>query len=197
MPQIKILAINSSPKRSGKTAKFLDLYIKSAEKLGAKVTRVDLYKEKLPFFSGILGKKLHKRSHIQKLAADADGIVIATPTYWFNEPAVLKNLLDNLTPLEENGFQLEGKVAGFIVYSPQGGESAVLQNMAMVLNQMGMIIPPYAMIFYRGPQDTWVHQDVINLAKRMMVEIEAEKELQLKWDKWPVQTTKRETSVSD
>ncbi len=181
---IKILAINSSPKSDGHTARFLEHFEKAAKQLNAEVTHMDLYHEKIPFFSGILGKKLKRMSHVQKAMVETDGFIIATPTYWFNEPGVLKNFIDNLTPLEENGFKLEGKVGGFIVYSPEGGEIGVLENLAMTFNHMGVILPPYSFIFYRGPQDDWVMQDIKDLAKRMIVQISAQKQLDLKWDKW-------------
>ena len=179
---VKILAINSSPKTEGHTAHLLELFIKSAEKHGAQVKELDLYQEHIKPFSGILGKKLKKLNRFQKALVEADGFVIATPTYWFNEPGILKDFIDSLTPLEENDFMLEGKVAGFIVFSPQGGETEVLENLAMTFNQMGVVIPPYGLIFYRGPQDSWAVKDSQLLANSIIQQVEAQKSLNFRWD---------------
>ena len=179
---VKILAINSSPKESGHTAHLLKLFIDSAKSLGAQVKKLNLYEEHIKPYSGILGKKPKRLNHFQKALVEVDGFVIATPTYWFNEPGILKDFIDSLTPLEENDFMLEGKVAGFIVYSPQGGETEVLENLAMTFNQMGVLLPPYSLIFYRGvKEDNWAFEDSKLLAKRMISAITAQKQLGLKW----------------
>ena len=46
---IKILAINSSPKSDGHTARFLEHFEKAAKQLNAEVTHMDLYHEKIQF----------------------------------------------------------------------------------------------------------------------------------------------------
>lgn len=179
---VKILAVNSSPQEKGHTVHLLNLFVESAEKLGAQVKRFDLYKEHIPPVTGELGKKSKKLSHLQKELVASDGFVIATPTYWFNEPGILKNFIDNLTPLEENGFLLEGKVAGFIVYSPQGGETEVLENLAMTFNQMGVTLPPYSLIFYRGvKEDDWAFDDSKLLARSMIQQIKAQRQTKFNW----------------
>ena len=77
---------------------------------------------------------------------------------------------------------LEGKVGGFIVYSPEGGETDVLENLAMTFNQMGIVLVPYSLIFYRGSQDKWALDDVKLLAKSMIQQIQAQRKLQFNWD---------------
>lgn len=174
---MNILAINCSPKSKGTTASLLKIFTDEAKRLNLKITVVNLYDEPESFFHGKLDQKMPKLSKIQALMSECDGFVIATPTYWFNTPAILKNFLDNLTPLEENNFMLEGKVGGFIAYEPQGGGVEVLKNLAMTFNHMGVVIPPYGMIFYRGIQDKWAKPDIKLLAKIMKAEIESQKTL--------------------
>lgn len=179
---MKILAINSSPKPDGKTASFLQTFIDAAKDQGMEVNKVNLYEEEIPHHSGELDKPLKELSKLQKKFVEADGFVIATPTYWFNVPGVLKNFIDHLTILEENGWQAEGKVAGIICYAPEGGELGVLGNLSVALNHMGIVIPPYGLIFYRGPQDSWAIPDIKLLAKSMAQQIKAQKELNFNWD---------------
>ena len=132
----------------------------------------------------------------KSLLLEADGLVIAIPTYWFNMPGILKSFIDSLTPFVDmenesnyktdgkNSFGLDGKVAGCIVYSPEGGESPVLQNLALTLNHLGVLLPPYSLIFYRGKQDWWAKNDIRLLTRNMIQQIKAQKQLHLQWDEY-------------
>lgn len=60
----------------------------------------------------------------------------------------MKNFIDHLTMLEERGFLLEGKVAGFIATCEEDGGQQALNAMTGPLSGMGLIIPPFAMLFY-------------------------------------------------
>lgn len=174
---MKILTINCSPKKDGNTSKLLKIFQNEAIKIGGEVVSINLYDEKEDFFDGKLNQEIKVLTKVQRLMTESDGFVIATPTYWFNTPAILKNFIDNLTPLEENNWMLEGKVGGFIVFEPEGGGAEVLKNLAMTFNHMGVAIPPYSLIFYRGKQDKWVFADLKLLARVMKAEIESQKKL--------------------
>jgi multimeric flavodoxin WrbA len=179
MKKMKLLAINSSPKPHGTTASLLSIFEKEASKV-AEVERVNLYDHPLPFVTGELDLPIQELNPLQQKMVDCDGFVIATPTYWFSAPAILKNFIENLTLLEENGWLLEGKVAGFIVYAPDGGEISVLQNLVLTFNHMGVTIPPYATIFYRGALDDELskernpREDITLLAHSMAQQISAQ-----------------------
>jgi multimeric flavodoxin WrbA len=182
MAPLKILALNGSPKIDGRTAHMLSIFIKETAKLGAEVTLVNLYKEKIPQHSGELKQPLKKLSKLQQLMVDCDGFVIATPTHWFNLSSQVKLFIDHLTDLEDNDrWLLEGKVAGFIVYSPEGGEAPVLQNLSLTFIHMGVTLPPYSLIYYRGKQDTWVKKDLKLLAKSIIQQIQAQKASKFSW----------------
>lgn len=188
--KIRLLALCSSPKTGGKTDKLLDRFIAAAKLYGADVEKLHLYKEESMPFSGkllyktasLVPKKVKNPSRTQRAMLDCDGFVIATPTYWFNVPGVLKHFIDNLTTLEEEGYLLEGKVGGFIVYSPQGGGINVLQNLAIVFSNMGVVLPPYSMLHFGQKNDQWSAADIRLLAKNMVLQIQAQRELQMNWD---------------
>lgn len=184
MSSVKITTVNASPKSDGTLSTLLTQFENYAAELGVQVTTINLVHTDIPFVTGELDLALTNPLPFQKALIESDGIVIATPTYWFNVPARLKNFIDNLTILEENGYLLEGKVGGIIVYAPQGGDTTVLASLMLPLNHMGVVFPPYSAIFYRGKQDTWVDQDIKDMAKRIIVQIDAQKKLSLKWDNW-------------
>lgn len=178
---VKILAINSSPQEFGKVSTFLEQFISSIRKLEVEIKRIDLYKEPVEPITGKVEKTITRLSSLQKDLIECDGFIIATPTYWFNVPGVLKFFIDNLTTLEENEL-LEGKVAGIMVYSPEGGEFGVISTLALALNHMGVLFPPYAFLFYRGEQDTWFEKDIPLLAKNMIQLIKVQKKSKINWD---------------
>ncbi len=172
---VKILLINASPKKTGTTALFLKVFEKAAKQEDINTKRIDLIDNKVETFNGKLNQKIRKFHPYLKLILEYDGFVIATPTYWFSLPGVLKNFIDNLTPFEENNWMLEGKVAGCIVYSPEGGGTEVLKNLALTFNHMGIAIPPYGLIFYRDQKDKWALRDIALLAKTMKFEVESQR----------------------
>lgn len=180
---VRVLAINSSPKADGQTAKLLDIFTNEAKKLGLEVTVRNLYelKDQIPPFDGQLNEPAREVKGIYREIVDCDGFVIATPTYWFNMPGILKSFIDHLTILEEGGWMLEGKAAGIITYSPQGGEMGVLVPLALTLNHMGVTLPPYSLIFYRGSQDQWALDDIKLLAKSIIQQIKAQQQNNFSW----------------
>jgi multimeric flavodoxin WrbA len=70
--------------------------------------------------------------------------VFVFPTYWANVPGKLKNLVDRLTSLENNGYLMEGIVAAVVAVNQVGGGWEAASWLAATLNMMGAIIPPYA-----------------------------------------------------
>jgi multimeric flavodoxin WrbA len=77
---------------------------------------------------------------------EADAIILATPVQWFNMTAKTKEFIDSLK--ESPDFPLEGKVAGFIAVCEEDGGQQTVSLIASALNHMGVIIPPYGMVFY-------------------------------------------------
>lgn len=119
---------------------------------------------------------------LQRLVLEADGIVFATPAHWFNMSAHLKLFLDRLTSLEHHSFLLEGKAAGFVIYGPQGGAMSATMLLLTIVNQMGMIFPPYAAIVDEGRGDKWSRREEYRmLTKNMLQLIRAGKEMKFNW----------------
>jgi multimeric flavodoxin WrbA len=88
----------------------------------------------------------------------SDVLLIGTPVYWYGIPGHLKNFLDRLTSLENVGKLLDGKVAGFAVAAKEDGASAVIRDLMLILNDMGVLMPPYAFTYTttRPPdKDPW------------------------------------------
>lgn len=174
----------------GRTRELLERSLATVDTLGGFSVIVDLAKARMDLPSGVYSKKgalyVPERRNddvedIRTLVRRSDGIIIATPVYWFSHSSLIQRLLEHLTVLEDYG-ELEGKVAGIIATEEEEGGSLVISQIMMSLTHFGMIIAPYAGIFSRGPgrDPKWVRQDVRDLGFRVVRLIEVTKGV--KWD---------------
>jgi len=165
---IKILGINASPRKYGNTYKLLEIALYTARKLGAEVELIHLYDYDIKPCIGCLSDEQlacrypcviedDGRIVLEKILK-SDGLIIATPLYWYGPSGHLKNLIDRMTVFEnmifvEGRSLVEGKVAGFIAVGNDSGNIMAIAYMMTVLNSMGFIIPPWALAYYIGGED--------------------------------------------
>ncbi len=122
----------------------------------------------------------------------ADGLVFGTPVYWANMSGVMKDFIDHLTPLENKGFRLEGKIAAFIAASKEneGGAEMAAMSMVTALAQMGVLIPPNAVMWHPGTWinskktiASWAQKDAAKVGKNMVKLIGLLKKNPISWSK--------------
>lgn len=157
-----LIGINGSPHKQGNTACILQKVLDTAQHAGAKTKIVHLYDCKVirepGYYSEDPAKAISKNMPNDDLTAlfseirRADGLVFATPTYWANMSAAMKDFIERLTALENEDYALEGKVASFIATSKEneGGVEMAAMSMVMAVAQMGVLIPPNAIIWSPG-----------------------------------------------
>ncbi len=196
-----ILGVNGSPHLKGNVAHILNLVLSGARKEGAKTEIIHLYKLKIihnpGYYSEDPKKEIPKnmpKDDIVRLypkIIKADGLVLATPVYWANMSGVMKEFIDHLTALENDNFKLEGKVAAFIAASKEneGGRVMAAMSMATALIQMGVYIPPYAVMWYPGGSiytkhtiKSWAVKDAPIIGKNMVKLINLLKRNPIKFD---------------
>jgi len=103
---------------------------------------------------------------VYRALIDSHAAIFVTPTYWVNVPGKLKNLVDRLTSLENNGFLLEGLIAAVIAINHVNGGWEAASWLAGVLNMMGALIPPYGIqVFYPGSVQNRLEQCLGESAK--------------------------------
>lgn len=166
MPKTLILGFNGSPHKTGTTAELLDLVLAGAGKMGAETRRIDLYDLAITHEPGFYSEDPKKevpakmpKDGVTALYPDivaADGLVFATPTYWANMSGVMKEFIEHLTALENDHFKLQGKIASFIAVSKEneGGVEMAVMAMVAAVGQMGVLIPPNAIMWHPG---IWVN----------------------------------------
>lgn len=185
-----IIGINGG-KRGGRTGGYLKRCLEEAERLGAKTKLIELSDFALLPITKIASNpesdsldkiKPDDMAPLLKEIEDADGIIFATPVYWFSVSSEMKIFLDRLTPLENAGFLLEGKVSGFIVYGNEGGKMNALMELSAATNHMGMFSPPYSTIYLSNEKSGWAEKDISLLACNMLKLIKAVKKEKLSFD---------------
>jgi len=195
-----VLAINGSPHDHGVVHELLDLVLKGAEKVGAEIKTVNLYKLKVVHEPGYYSEDATQEVP-EKMPKDditdlypeiirADALVLGTPVYWANMSGIMKDFIDHLTALENKDFALEGKVAAFIAASKEneGGVEMAAMSMVTALAQMGVLIPPNAVLWYPGTWitskktiDSWAKEDAPKLGRNIVKVIELLRKNPIDW----------------
>ena len=160
----RIVGINGSP-RKGHVYSLLRRSLDSAGAVGAKTQLVNLGFGLIMIGSAV--KKIVK----------ADGIIFATPVYWFNCSAAMKRLIDVMSVFADSPFVLEGKVVAFLSGCNEDGGQQAINSMAIPLNHMGAIILPFGFVFHNRnmvgrSENNWQESDIDSLGRRMVEFIE-------------------------
>lgn len=182
-----ILAINGSPHAHGNVAGLLDAVLGGAQKAGAETRRVNLYDLEIVHEPGLYsedpGKEVPENMPKDGITAlypeilRAGGLVLGTPTYWANMSGIMKDFVEHLTALENKGYRLRGKVAAFVAASKEneGGVEMAVMSMVAALTQMGVLIPPDAVMWYPGKWvtaertvESWARNDAPAVGKNMV-----------------------------
>ncbi len=165
---MKVVGFNGSPRKYGNTARLLEAALAGARIAGAETVRVDLYDYEIRPCLGCLSDVEEAcripcvirdgMDEIYRLIEESDGIIIATPIYWFNMSGVVKNLIDRMTAFENmihhvGRSLVEGKAAGVIAVGNEQGGAMVTANLLLTLNSMGFAIPPWGFAYYTDKGD--------------------------------------------
>jgi len=126
---MKIIAINGSP-RKGNTDFMLNVILDSAKEKGAEVEIVKLREKNIKFCSGgdtccPVNLKCHIKDDMDEIylkLEQADIILLASPTYFSNVTARMKNFMDRCNPYWFNK-KLKGKKAFLIGVGGSGDKS--------------------------------------------------------------------------
>jgi len=194
---MKVLGILGSPHKNGGSAQLLLAALKSAEKEGAKVKLLSLYEGDIKPCLGCLHNEEPECKYpcifddygkiILKEIYEANGIIFATPIYWFAPSGPVKILIDRMTCLENmvaygEPSYMEGKVVGAIAVGADEGGAWVGGYLITTFNCMGAIIPPWGIAYSHQSKkaifDDKALMDAINvgiLVTRLLKRLEGQK----------------------
>jgi multimeric flavodoxin WrbA len=197
-----IIGVNGSPHTDGVVHELLSLVLDAAASEGSETRLINLYE-----LESIRVRGHYSKDPASEIPANApqdditalypeilraDGIVFGTPVYWANMSAVMKDFIEHLTPLENAEDTLLGKVAAFIAASKEneGGVEMAAMSMVAPIAQMGMLIPPNAVMWYpskwasaRNEHTSWAREDAPIVGRNMVKLIKQLKENPIDWSK--------------
>ncbi len=179
MENIEVLFINGSPRKDGISMSLASYVMRSVEKEGGKVKTIHLIDNNIKWCEGCVSVSREEcnRERCRKLNDDvdkifkillkADALVFVTPVYWYAPSGLLKNFIDRLTSLENEGKLLDGKIGGFVVTAQEDGAMMTILSLMGTLNDMGIIFPPYAFTYSVGFEDVSKDKEAIEYAERL------------------------------
>ncbi|ABU81802.1 flavodoxin family protein [Ignicoccus hospitalis] len=189
---MKVLGLLGSPRRYGNSFKGLMMALKAAERFGAETEWLHLYELDVKPCLGCASEDVKACRYpcvikddmkiIYDKVLEADGIIFATPVYWYSPSAVMKNVIDRLTALEnmihiDGKSWMDGKVVGFVATGNDSGAMFAVAQMMSILNSMGAVIPPWSMAYINGPGDALELKnfvlDALNVGRSVVMMIKA------------------------
>ena len=149
MPVPKLLAFAGSLRADSYNRKVLAVAAEGARAAGAEVTVIDFRELPMPIYDGDLeaGHGLPEAAKaFKRLLIEHHGVLVSTPEYNSQFPALLKNALDWASRREGDEKPLAaftGKIAGVMSASP--GALAGLRGQSLLRSQLaylGMVVVP-------------------------------------------------------
>lgn len=186
---VKVLVVSASPRKYGYVSfvkEFVVKLCKDVEKVV--VEAIDVYDYNIQPCIGCVSDSVKlcrlpciiddDMNNLYNLVLESDGIIFITPVYWYNVPGPLKNFIDRLTILEnaifiEGRSKAEGKIVGFIAIGNDTGTVTVIQNLMLITNSFGMIIPPWALAYHESDVEPVENEkfllDVANVVRSVVL----------------------------
>jgi multimeric flavodoxin WrbA len=136
---MKILAINGSHRVGQNTSYLIDEALNAATELGAETEVINLAEKNIEFCKGCnrclfkpeCSIKDDDMEEINQKMLDAGGIIVASPDYFSNVTARMKNFFDRTRPLHMTANQLKHKVAGYLTMAGLDNCGAESTNAAL------------------------------------------------------------------
>ncbi len=168
MRELKILIIVGSPRKYGNTSKLAELAAEGVRGVGAKPVKIYLVDFEIkPCIGCVSDDQLACRypciieddmRKIYKMILESEGLIIATPIYWYSPSGLVKNFIDRLTVFENMIYVtgrswVEGKTAGVIAVGNDSGSIQTIASIQVTLNSMGFVIPPWSLAYFHRMGD--------------------------------------------
>ncbi len=131
-----ILAVVGSPRLNGNTNYLVDQALQEAIKLGAKTEKVVISQHRLsPCFAHTNCRELDScvqqddGTRILEKFCKADGVILATPVYYYDVSAWMKIFIDRNYFLGRHGKKSQAKAVGIIVVAGGAGIEDTVQTL--------------------------------------------------------------------
>ena len=152
MPPIKVLGISGSPRKGKNTESLLQAALDSAQEAGAEIELLSLPGLSIISCTGCNTCVKEKRCSQdgeddmtavkKKLEEEADGVILAAPSYFGGVPGVMKNMMDGTRSLKMDGTRLQDRVCSALSLSGlrHGGAEQVAEHLTRFGLIHGMVV---------------------------------------------------------
>jgi len=138
---LKLLAIVGSPRLKGNTNYLVEQALKEAEKLGVQTAKIVLSQYQV---NPCLGhddcasfdscRQKDDAGWILDKFCEADGVILATPVYWYNVSAQLKAFIDRNYFLYKHDQKYKARAVGVIVVAEKEGIEDTLHTLKQFID---------------------------------------------------------------
>lgn len=163
----RILGVSASPRGAkSRSHKMLEGVLAHARSFGARTETIMLYDKKMQPCEGCVSDDDRKcvfpciheddTNEILRAIINADAFVFATPVHWAAPSAFLKIMMDKMTAIEENHYEIAfrdgrepllGKPSILLASQEGDGATMALSWLAGELREMGIWVLPWGQIF--------------------------------------------------
>jgi multimeric flavodoxin WrbA len=172
---MRIVGILGSSRKGGNTEVLLDVALEEAKRNGFLASKISLRNKKIAPCNGCqkcvqTGKCVIKddMQEIYKNLLESDGIIWATPVYFWSMTGQTKLVIDRTYALGFPKLQLANKVGGLILVAATRGCMNTANNFHMYFNYNHMFFAEYAWGYAREKGEIKENVSVINMVKEMV-----------------------------
>jgi multimeric flavodoxin WrbA len=172
---MKIIGILGSPRKGGNTEILLDVALKEAQKNGVLISKIPLREKEIAPCNGCLkceqtGKCVIKddMQDIYKEMLESEGIIWATPVYFWSMSGQTKAAIDRTIALTFPKLQLANKIGGLIIVAGGRGCMNTANIFHMYFSYNHMFFAEFASGYARGKGEIKKNIFVMNQAKEMV-----------------------------
>ncbi len=134
-----ILGICGSPQ--GRKSKCYELLVRALQ--GAEAHR------NKPHTKALILAENFNVSMLKRELKQAHGLIVATPTHWFNVSVLTKRLIDEVFwDFSAKPWDLEDMALGVVANCNEDGGNQAIASVVMPLNHCGLLIPPFGTLFH-------------------------------------------------
>ena len=142
---MKILAIVGSPRLNGNTGYLVDQALEEAEKLGAETEKLVISQYRVNPCLGHADcasfdacRQQDDAGWILEKFCQADGVILATPVYYYNVSAQMKTFIDRNYFLYMHNRKYKARAVGIIIVAEQEGIEDTLHTLRQFADELAV-----------------------------------------------------------
>ena len=142
---MKIVAINGSPRLEGNNSYLVDAALEEAQKLGVDTEKITISQHEIKPCLGHQECASYEKclqnddgAEVLEKFRQADGVILATPVYYYDISAQLKTFIDRNHFIYKKEQKYNAKTAGIIIVAEKEGIEETLVTLELFAREFGL-----------------------------------------------------------